>query len=248
MRIRASSSRAVLLDESAHVVQATVESLLAERAKSEPALGRRLPTPPGPSASELAAEPKPSARPELGLDLALLSGLHASGPDALAVPGAGVGLNFAHRASAVRPGAWFLAEYRFPFDIDDSGFPPQAQTLALRLVPSLDLARSSRVALQLGLGGGLDRFHITHAIEDREGHARRSNGTRVAGVFTGLLALRVGLVENVQFSALLAADFDPSPPDLEVRPRYPEQHRPWAVRPGLMLGISFTPIGAQPVP
>lgn len=244
--VRSQGSRSVLIDESAHVVQAAVESLL-----SEPPAPTAVPT-----ASAVVSLPPRRAparaspgRPALGFDVSAFAGLHAMAPAAEAVPKAGVGLQGAYRRGRWRPGAWVLCEYRLPFDIDESGSPPRAQTLALRLLPSIDLGRGRGWLVQAGVGAGLDRFHVTHAVEDAVGHARHEAATWATPVLSGMLAFRLDVADNVQLTLLTLGDWDPAPPDLEVRrrrPGGPEEVTPWTFRPGVALGLTFTAAGAKP--
>lgn len=248
-RVERQGSTAVALDEAAHVIQAAAESLLGSTPPEEkPPEPPPAPAPtmtPAPAKSE---EAPPQVPPTFGADALVLLGLHAVDPSAVAPPSLAGAVHVAHRASPVRPGLWLLGEYRFPFEIDDSPIPPQADAFSMRLYPAIDVARSKSAVLALGLGGGFDRFRIRHGVEDPEGHAHSSRGNRLTWVASGLLAFRVRLVENVQLSALGLVDFDPNPPDLEIRPRYPERSRAYALRPGLLLGVSFSPLGRDPIP
>jgi hypothetical protein len=265
-------SRAVLLDEVAHVVQAAVENLLAERTSPEQATagGRRPTAPPAPTAGDVRLEPAPVAtvsvarsdgsampsravpaprseqRPAWGFDVAALLGLHAVADSALLVAGGAVATHAAYRRGALHPGGWFSAEYRLPFDIDRSPLPPRAQTVALRALPAVDLYHRRPWALGVALGGGIDVFRVDHGFEEPGAPPTRLGATRVVPVLTSFFTARHRLAENVELVSLWGFDLDLSHPDLEVRHDGRGGVSPWRVRPGLMLGIAFTPLGADP--
>jgi hypothetical protein len=89
---------------------------------------------------------------------------------------------------------------------------------------------------------------VTHAIEDRNGDARVTRRSGIRPALSAMLAFRLSVVQNVQFTALALADLDPDPPNLEVRRRESEPTRAWMLIPGLMAGVSFTPWGREPMP
>jgi hypothetical protein len=268
-------SRSILLDEVAHVVQAAVENLLAERTAAEQATadGSEPAALPAPTASDVRPEPGPPPTgatvsvagidgsrtrsrpvpmprseepPAWGLDIAALLGLHAVADTALLVAGGAVATHVAYRRGALHPGGWISAEYRLPFDIDQSSLPPQAQTVALRALPAVDFYHRRPWALGVALGGGIDVFRVDHGFEEPGEPPTRLSATRVVPVLASFFTARHRLAENVELVSLWGFDLDLRQPDLEVRRDRRPGIQPWRMRPGLMLGIAFTPLGAEP--
>jgi hypothetical protein len=160
--------------------------------------------------------------------------------------GATGALSTGYRQGPWRFGGWLTAEYRVPFDIDDSEASPRAQAVALRTFPTVGLLQSSAVALDLGVGGGIDIFSVDYRLADAQGQGTRQTSTKIAPIFTSMLVFHLALVDNVQVSALAGIDVDPSRPGLEVRHGLSDEAQPWVVRPALMLGASFTLLGTEP--
>jgi len=187
-----------------------------------------------------------SVTPNWGIDLAPLFGAHgAAGHDAAF--GAGAAVIAGYRHGRFRPAGWFWAQYRFPFEVDDVDVPTQAQTISLRLLGAFDLFRNNTAAMHLGAGGGVDIFHIrAHVLRNRGRHATRQT-TRATPIIAVSLLTRLHVASNVQFFAAAGVDFDPLQPHLEIGDANDDSTRPWVVRPGLILGFSFTVAGTGPL-
>jgi len=263
-----SGSRQILLEEAAHVVHTALESVLAAlptRDPGEPVTEPAVPTtapaqqptttpttkapleatsPPPPPTRPVATEP--AERAVWGMDAAALLGGHGIGDAAGIVLGGAAALSAGYRHGPWRAGGWLTAEYRVPFDIDDSAASPRAQAVALRSFPTLAMFQTHLVALELGVGGGIDIFTVDHRFEDALGRGRSQSSTKISPILTGMLVLHLAVVDNVQFVTLAGVDIDPSRPRLEVRHDLPEDATPWVVRPSLMLGVSFTMVGTEP--
>ncbi|MBW2457668.1 MAG: hypothetical protein JRI68_24400 [Deltaproteobacteria bacterium] len=181
------TSRQILLDEAAHVVHAAVESLLSgqranggqagttappDGASAPPAVTgspavpapaspahapRTAPLPPAP-----VAAPPPPERPLWGLDAAALLAGHGMADNAGLVFGAAGALSAGYRQGPWRFGGWLTAEYRVPFDVDDSETSPRAQAVALRTFPTMGLLQTPALSLDLGVGGGIDIFTVDY--------------------------------------------------------------------------------------
>jgi hypothetical protein len=259
-------SRQILIEQTAHVVHTALESVLSAQpdrdpsppppagpppmeAPRPPVAPATQPAPPGPSPAPLPTRPPATdqpARARWGMDAAALLGGHGIADNAGVVFGAAAALAAGYRHGPWRLGGWLTAEYRVPFDIDDSEASPRAQAIALRSFPTIGLFQTRQVALELGVGGGIDIFTVDHRVEDAQGRGSSQSSTKLAPIVTTMLVLHLGVVDNVQFVTLAGIDIDPSRPQLEVRHDLPEQAKPWVVRPALMLGVSFTMVGTEP--
>jgi len=226
----------------AAAVAATAPTV-AEQSRPPPALNSPPAATGRPDGASVALREERAA---WGIDAGALLGGHGISDSAGVVFGAGVALSAGYRHGPLRPGGWFTAEYRVPFDIDDSGASPRAQAVALRTFPTIDLLHTQLLTLQLGVGGGIDIFSIDHRFEDQQGRGKRQQTTKVAPTLTSMLVLWLRLVENVQLVTLAGIDVDLSRPSLEVRQNRSEEAKPWVVRPSLLLGASFTLGGTQP--
>jgi hypothetical protein len=162
------------------------------------------------------------------------------------VPGAALATEVAYRRGPLRPGAWLSAEYRLPFDIDRSPLAPRAQMVSLRALPSLDLYQRRPWILGVALGGGIDVFRVDHGVEQSGEPPTRLSATRANPVLAGFLVARLVLVQNVCLTSFWGVEFDLDRQDLEVRQDRHRDAGPWPVRPGVMLGIGFTPLGPDP--
>jgi len=247
--------KAVLLEQVAHMIHATIESLLHAEPVAPPAPPEPpeppepvppQPVPPPVAPPAVKTKATPAEPPSWGLDAAPLVGLHVHSDHSGAVIGMGGAMAVGYRRGLLRPTGWLTAEYRLAFDTDEGGAPPQAHTLALRLFPTIDIFRFPMVALHVGVGAGLDVFFVEHRIEDSRGHGKRDKATHLSPVIIGGLITRVRIVDNVQFIGAVAADFDLHTPTLEVPRSTRGASEPWIVRPAIMLGLSFSLAGSGP--
>lgn len=267
-----SGSREILLEETAHVVHTAVEGVLAARPTAPqpapatppgPGSAHPLPSPPQPvppppvgqrdrpntaappdRRSPVGGPPPPDAR--WGLDAAALLAGHGIADNAGVVFGATGALSSGYRHGPWRFGGWLTAEYRVPFDIDDSETSPRAQAVALRAYPTIGLVQTESLALDLGVGGGIDIFTVDYRLAEANGPGQRQTSTKISPIVAAMLVFQVALVDNVQLTTLAGIDIDASRPQLEVRRELPGDARPWVVRPTLMVGVSFTMVGTEP--
>lgn len=268
------ASRAILLDDVAHLVQASVESLLAEHTDSlaAPQPGPRPTSPP--KAPAMADRPQPTppsrakntppairqvlpvrgrplstteqhGRPDWGLDVAAMLGFHGVAETAPMVVGAAAATHAGYRRGNLHPGGWLSLEYRLPFDIDQSSLPPSAQVLAPRVLFAMDFYFRRPWSLGAAIGGGVDRFQIEYGFEAIGQPPRRLSVTRVVPVLATFSVVRLGIARNVHLLSLWGIEVDLEHPDLEIRHDRRRAARPWPVRPALMLGMAFTPLGVE---
>ncbi len=267
-----SGSRQILLEEAAHVVHTAVEGVLAARpstpkpspaATPEPVDAPPKPAPPpqlspppdgdgdgpsraGPAARHPPADSPPPPDPLWGLDATALLAGHGIADNAGVVFGATGALSTGYRHGPWRFGGWLTAEYRVPFDIDESDASPRAQAVALRTFPTVGLVQTESLVLDLGIGGGIDIFTVDYRFQNSEGRGQSQTSTKISPIVTSMLIFQVALVDNVQLTTLAGIDIDPSRPELEVRRGLPDEAKPWVVRPTLMVGVSFTMVGTEP--
>jgi hypothetical protein len=144
-------------EELAYVVRSSVEALLGgariglEREQVRAELGL-APAPAGRGAS------RPRAAPA-GAPLVLALGALYEGQILASDPRASHGLGLAAglaRPGGLRPSAWLLLTYRFPYVVEDDRIGARLQTVSVRAVGTLSFALGERLSLRAGAGPGAD--------------------------------------------------------------------------------------------
>jgi hypothetical protein len=235
-------SRAVLIEDVAHVVQAAAESIAA---------GAPPPPPPSPVAPPpvIAVVPPPvqvvapdtttprSQSSPWSLALAAFFTAAPYAHDAGAVVGGGAGL----RLDAGRFGAWAFGAYHAPFGDDSPPVPLHATVWSVRLVPTFELVDSPRFLLEAGAGGGVDVFSISPGVTSSSVMMLDANRTEASPILTALLAahVRLGASARVFIAGTVDWDLDPRRYVLASGGASSPLVAPLTVRPGISVGLSF---------
>jgi len=195
-------------------------------------------------ASAERREPKSSA---FGLDASLLFGGGPVASQAGSAMRVGAGVALGYRRGSLRPGLAVSGLYAFPFEAGNDELSARASLMSARAVGTLEGFRSSSLALELGIGGGLDVLSVKPVSVSLPAAVLGQPTTRVGPVVSALSTLRISLAPNVVLS--LSGIFDVS----LVTEQYLFDDRGersnvlplWRVRPMLLAGISFTALGAS---
>jgi hypothetical protein len=151
-----------------------------------------------------------------------------------------------HRSGDIHLGAWLTAEYRLPFDVERSDFPSTAQTVALRAAPCIDIYHRRPWSVGMAFGGGLDIFRVNHSFRKDGELPEHSSNTKIVTVVATLAVLRVRLAQNVHLTSLAGIESDLARPALDDEQGHQRPTTLWPLHPSLMLGLTFTPLGAEP--
>jgi hypothetical protein len=241
---RAGSS-AVVVEEVAHLVHATLESELLAQPEPAPPL---LPTSPAaplvppvavvvPHKDDAGAHP---ARPSLALDAAAFvdGRMLAEGSHATLGGGGAVVVSSAIR---FRPSLWLSAAIQTPFAANGTGLTLETTVSSFRAVPAVQVIGFRVLTLDLGAGGGADLFHSTPE-NPRLPYvgATPAPSTHVSPVFTGQLIAHLRLGPSARLLAGIDIDWSPGQRRYEILTPIGTPTavlQPWTVRPGALLGL-----------
>jgi hypothetical protein len=245
------ASAAILREELAHAVQAIVESAILEQGdrQAEPPEPPRLapvqwvapPRPPDADRTVVTAE---RALPRLGLDVATYAG---AGPFAnanyvVARMGAVLSATWAGR---FRPALGASVEYVVPFEADGSVVVAHASPLSARLVPSAQVLKTQGIALETGLGGGIEAMTVGHLSKVLPTQYLNSSTTSYDPLLSAIVTLHVALSPSVNATLAAMSDFDFASRIYAVKRGDVDSTvlSLWRVRPALVAGFSFTALG-----
>jgi hypothetical protein len=247
-------SPAITREGVAHAVQTAVESTLLDDGPPEPPPPVKPPPKSPPPAAETVAPAEapparerqaPSAPPRYALDLATFVG---GGPVA---SGAGVaprvgGWVTGRAEGALRPSVTLSGAYAFPFESGDELVTARASLTALRAFAAIELVRGADVSLEAGLGGGVDVLSVSPRSDVLPSSVLRGATTRVDGIVSGLLTARLAVFRGASLMLSAGADGDVSTRDYVVEQGAARTTllAPWRVRPVVLVGLSFTALGA----
>jgi hypothetical protein len=246
------ASAAIVREELAHAAQGAVEAeLVADEDRPAPAAPPPSPAPPVASIvgdappSPDAASPRAASRSALALDVATVAGVGPFASASGAVFRIGAGVVLASRRG-LRPSLGLGAQLALPFDASTAVVVSHASLVSARAIPAIEVLRASWLALDVGVGGGVDVLSVAPRSPVLPASSLGRPTTRVDGVLTGLAAAHLPIADSVVLTVAAALDVD-----LASR-RYvvdeggapSEVLAPWRVRPTLLAGITFTPLGA----
>jgi hypothetical protein len=254
-----SSSPAILREELAHVVQSAIEAQLLASADTDdgrpgPEGGAPtvtspvLPPPPHAPSETPAPSDTPSVTAEhrgvVAVDLTTLAG---AGPfaDRSGLVGRIQGEASMAWRTGPRPSVSVTAQYLFPFDAKSPLVDSQASVASFRAIPAIEVVRTAGVALDVGVGAGVDVLTVSPSSTTLPASGVRAASHRVDTLLTLVLEMHVALTPALQFTVEAAGDLD-----LTLR-RYvvdqgPTQDGlfvPWRVRPTLLVGFTFAALG-----
>jgi hypothetical protein len=239
-------SSAILTEQIAHVVHATLESLLAtEDAAAGP--------PPAPAPAAVPIEPvdrePPAAASERGPGIAAT--VFASGRGVATGAGPVLGAGAAVSATAWRgrgrPLVWLSGSYNAPFGEQTADVTVQTTVTSLRAGGSFAVVAAPAFGVDAGVGAGADVFHTvpsppgvpaptltlgpTMDIVDPVVSARVSAGVRVAA--GARLVVAVDLDYDLSQHRYVTAQAS----------THASVFEPWAARPSLLLGLCVPLVG-----
>ncbi len=248
-------SASITRETIAHDVQTAVEAELLERESAPPPAPAPAPAPAPELAPTPVPEPAPAAAPRDAVAAAPSSSpftvdvatFAAGGPIARSsgiAPRVGGGLLFS-LGSFLRPSLAVTAAYAPPFESGTDVVASRASFIALRAMPAIELAHGSRLALDLGIGGGVDVLTVAPRSDVLPTSAVSAPTTHADAILSSMLTLRVGLVPSVVLLASAGADVDAFTRAYVVDRggRQEDVFVPWRVRPTVALGFAFTAWG-----
>jgi hypothetical protein len=242
-------STAIVVEELAHIIQASVEELAEqERHRAQPPATPPAPQPepPRPEPPRIAAE----APQRLGLDGGAFFAGRSFGTGAEAVVGGGGMLGAALGRGPFRPALWLIGTYHVAFDVRGRAVDVHTKAATLRLAPAIRVVGGQKWLVEAGPQGGFDvmwttpRANSSGLPTERLG-AENTDASPVVGAF---VAAHFSVGPSADLVVALSADVDLSPHRFviaegnETEPLF----TPWRVRPALLLGFTFNLAGSLP--
>ena len=238
----------ILHETVGRIVSTGVEALLAgsfgelsrpvERAP--PPLTPRPPNPtPIPIEAKALESPRePALRSRLG---AMYEGeLYSSAKPFAHGPGLAGAVEFGGRA--LRPALFITAQYRLPILDSDPPVGLRLDTTAVRVLAGFALDLRAALALEVGIGLGLDVMHLAPRLATADGSSYATPERWFAtGLGRAMIGARWSATRALSLQAALIVDIDVSGSRLTVDEstgRIPVI-APYPLRPGLALGVSL---------
>jgi hypothetical protein len=259
-------SRELLLEETALVVYAASESLLAEAPSSASYELESPPPPPPPPPPPVAPPPAtahpiaaprrpvpaprpPTARhreaaPWLAEGLAVVGARwYASGTGA--ATGLGLGARTHFGASPWLPALWLRGDFHLPFRASHESVELSTSVWSLRLEPTVELAGRGSFRLEAGVGAGFDVFVLAPVASApaASGGDRRDVSPLLSALVAG--SLTAGRSSRVVLAAMLDYDLAPRRYVIAQGGAHVGLLEPFRLRPGLALGILFELAGTE---
>jgi hypothetical protein len=249
-------SRAVLLEDVAHVIQAAAESIASGApppSAPPPPVHQTAPpvvvvAPPPAPAIVVAPDTTPVGATPAPWSLALVGFFNATpyAHDTAAAFGGGGGVRFA----TGRFGLWGFGAYHAPFGNDSPPVPLHASVWSARVVPTLELYDTSAFLLEAGAGGGLDVVSLSPGTTSSNVMTLDAKRTEVSPILTALVAAhaRLGSGARLFVAGTLDWDLDPRRYVASSSGISSSLLAPLTVRPGISIGLSFDVVqaGARP--
>jgi len=253
-------STSIVVEQVAHAVHATLESLLSigtdaaapPEANAVPTVQPPAMAPPTVPAAD-ASPPRPLRRRSgFSMDAAAFASGRGMASNVGAVVGGGGAVNFAAWPGPWRPRLWIGGSYNAAFSTQDAtdGVALATAVTSIRAIPSIELLERSVLQIDVGVGGGVDVFHAVpgSAGLNLAGQAvtPESTTTRSDPVLTGQLVARIRVVSSARLLVGVGVDYDMD------RRRYTVQYsggsstavlEPWLVRPSAMIGLCVPLVG-----
>jgi hypothetical protein len=248
-------STTIVVEQVAHAVHATLESLLSigpdaaapPEANAAPTV-QPLAVAPAPVPASDTSPPGPARRRGgFGLDAAAFASGRGMASNIGPVIGGGGAVNLAAWHGPLRPSLWIGGSYNAAFDTQEPGVVAlETAVTSLRAVPSVELLALSLLQVDLGVGGGADIFHT---VPGSAGLSVAVGATKTLGdpVLTAQLIARIRVISGARL--LVGVDVDD-----DVRGhRYTSKDgagnstpvlEPWPVRPSAMIGLCVPLVGA----
>lgn len=230
-------SRALQIEQTAYIIHVATESVLASAADASAGAGPAAVAPPAEPTANAPAAAVPAAIWSVNLATYALAGAMAQ--DTGAVFGGGVG---GELASSQRwmPQLWALGAYHLPFGKDALPVELHAAVWSLRLVPTIALVETTRFALSVGMGGGLDAFALSPGASSSFARvdARRTDVSPVAQGFA-MMRLWIKNGSSVFLAGDLDYDFKPRAYVMTTNRETTDLIRARRLRPSVLLGFTI---------
>jgi hypothetical protein len=233
-------------EATARVVATALEALLSgaeigvERAKLKAELEEPPPAPPPPPAAP--PPPPPAAKPSaFAATLGAHYGLELFSSEVPVVHGPGLSVGLNDTAHSIRPGAQLVGQLWLPSRASGEAANVRIYTGALRLLATLEHRFSELVALNAGLGGGVDFTRVEPGAADTQLTVRlAAPQTLATPALRAALGARFRHSFGLSLYTTLALDADPS------RTRYVSVDAgatsrllaPHTLRPSLVVGVA----------
>lgn len=153
----------------------------------------------------------------------------------------GVGLR-----GGLHPSLAIEARWVAPFDARAALVEAHGGAFALRVLPRIQLWGGPTGAVDLGVGGGVDVIHVESRSESIPSSRLQPGTTRTDPIATAALTGRVAIVPRLDLSLAFALDLD-----LASRRYIVDEGgsatvvlQPSRLRPALLVGVTFTALGA----
>ncbi len=245
---REAGDASIVREEIALAVRSAVESELLH--DEQPAPPPPAPLPPPPIASEPPPDrtsPPPRPSSPFALDATTFAGAgwvaDATGP----VSRVGAGVALAWRRGW-RPSLALAFTYAVPFETSTSLVESHADLVGIRAIPSIEVARTKWLAIELGLGGGVDLLSVEPRSRVLPPAYLGSSTTRGDAVLTGTVTARAAVASGVTLALTAATDIDPATRDyvLDDGATRARVFALWHFRPTLLLSLGVTALGDGP--
>jgi hypothetical protein len=240
-RVPRGSSTAVVIEDVAYAVRATVESLLAELTPPAPAGST---SPGGKEATTIASTRGEPAH--FGLDVGGFAGVRGVAASAPAF-GGGLALDFAFFGRRPgRPGLYLAASVYAPVDTSTTEVTLETMMYSARAISTFEVARLGPLRLAFGAGAGADLLHA-------QGHADAtsvvvdSSATLIDPVIEAQLLVRL-VVRGAGLFLGFDLDYDLNPDRFTQLDRSGVSSNvlaEWTVRPAAILGVCLPVAGVS---
>ncbi len=237
---------AIVVERVAHVIHATLESLLAQPEPGSPAASS--PPPPDPQASQPDRDQSAHGHGlGLGLDAAVFGACHAVASSSGPVFGGGAALELVARRLPLRPSLWLAATLHESFDTAGQDMDLETNISSFRFVPGLELWQVPALSVDVGAGAGLDLFHTIP--RDASGSSVELGGatTQVDPVVEAQVVSRIRIGGSARLLVGLELDYDFGLHRYVAVDRFDNPApvlEPWAWRPSAILGLCLPLAGA----
>jgi hypothetical protein len=230
----------LIAERVAHVIHATLESLLLPPADARPA-----PAATGPEHAAVNPPVAPGSRPRFGFDAAAFAGCGAFSSGSGPVFGGGASLDIGIGHIPLRPSLWLGAMIHESFDASGSDLALETSVSSFRAVPTVLLAQASALDLGLGAGAGVDLFHTIPRDNRRFSVQLSEPMTLVDPVLEVQVISRVRVGQAARLLVGLDVDYDFGThryTSIDKSGNSNPVFEAWAIRPAAILGLCV-PLG-----
>jgi hypothetical protein len=238
-------SSAIVVEQVAHVVYATLESLLAPtepRPEQEPDAPTAASAPKDPVAALPAdrAQGPQMPRARFGLDAEAFASLRevASGVGPSTGGGAAMGLGLLRLP--LQPSIWLAASFDAPFDVPSQETTLETSVESFRAIPAAQLFTLGILRVDFGAGAGMDLFHTTPRNASRSSIKLSPAMTLADPVIAAQLVTRTNVARVACLLVGVSVDYDLGVHDYTALDRFGNTNSvlvPWRFRPSAIMGL-----------